>query len=277
MRRTHHILTSLVLSLSLASPAFSASLQVPFTPQAPYANWVQPWQDACEEAAIVMVDKFYGDYETRTIPPREASQAIRRAYDLKNTLYGFSLDENAAKIARWINDFYPWEARLVENPTVEAIKIELDAGRPVIAPAHGKSLPNPYFRDGGPDYHTIVISGYDDEAKKFIVQEPGTRRGLDFRYPYDRLLSAIHDLVPGGKTKTGPQVVIFTNPLAKRTTITGTLIKSPTRPEVYLLSHGERRHIANESVFLAHGWRWGEIVVVSSKFLSGLLEGAVVE
>jgi len=28
-------------------------LAVPFLCQAPYGNWQQPWQDACEEAAIM--------------------------------------------------------------------------------------------------------------------------------------------------------------------------------------------------------------------------------
>ena len=262
------------LSFVFAETLLAESLPIPFTPQAPYGVWTQPWQDACEEAAIVMVDHFYRGYASRTIPKPDAAEAIREAYNVKNNLYGWSLDENADKMTRWINDFYGWGARLIEKPTEEEIKTELAAGRPVIAPAHGRSLGNPYFRAGGPDYHTVVISGYDDATREFIVQEPGTRRGLDFRYPYDRLLSAIHDYVPGGKTKTGRQVVIFTNPEIQGTH--STLIKSPARPEVYLLSHGTRRHIANERVFLARGWRWEEIIVVSSQFLSGLREGETI-
>ena len=262
------------LSFIFAETLSAKNLPVPFTSQAPAGVWTQPWQDGCEEAAIVMVDHFYLNYGSRTIPKPDAAQAIREAYSVKNIFYGWSLDENADKIARWINDFYGWEARLIEKPTLEAIKTELAAGRPVIAPVHGKSLLNPYFRAGGPDYHTVVISGDDDETREFIVQEPGTRRGLDFRYPYDRLLNAIHDYVPGGKTKTGRQVVIFTSP--KVVSTTGTLIKSPARPEVYLLAHGTKRHIVNERVFLAHGWRWKDIIVVSSQFLSGLREGETI-
>lgn len=283
--KIYNLKLTAALTLSLlffTSPAIAINLDVPFTPQAPYANWSQPWQDACEEAAIVMVDYFYSPARSqtpadradqpRTIPRSEAAAAIRRAYDLKNILYGWSLDENADKIARWINDFYGWEAQVVEQPTIGQIKVELDAGRPIIAPVHGRSLFNPYFRDGGPDYHTLVISGYDDERREFIVQEPGTRHGLDFRYSYDRLLSAIHDYVPGGKTKIGRSVVIFTSQQIRSTD--GTLVKSPASPAVYLLSHGVKRHIANEQVFLARGWQWGEIVAVSEKFLSGLKNGA---
>ncbi|PIT86545.1 MAG: hypothetical protein COU33_02535, partial [Candidatus Magasanikbacteria bacterium CG10_big_fil_rev_8_21_14_0_10_43_6] len=65
-------------------------------------------------------------------------------------------------------------------------------------------------RAGGPNYHTIVISGFDDETQEFITQEPGTQFGLDYRYPYARLMEAMHDFVPGRYTETGRKVAIFT-------------------------------------------------------------------
>src|SRR3989344_1159390 len=36
----------------------SGSIEVPFTVQAPLANWEDPYQEACEEASVVMVDYF---------------------------------------------------------------------------------------------------------------------------------------------------------------------------------------------------------------------------
>ena len=35
------------------------NIPVPFTTQAPYSNWNQPWQDFCEEAVILMIDSYY--------------------------------------------------------------------------------------------------------------------------------------------------------------------------------------------------------------------------
>ena len=34
------------------------NLSVPFTSQAPEQNWDEPWQDACEEAAVLMLDAY---------------------------------------------------------------------------------------------------------------------------------------------------------------------------------------------------------------------------
>ena len=38
------------------------NLDVPFTSQAPEKDWGQPWQDACEEAALLMLDGYYKKY-----------------------------------------------------------------------------------------------------------------------------------------------------------------------------------------------------------------------
>ncbi len=196
-----------MLFLIFPDSASAKKLFVPFTPQAPFGDWRQPWQDACEESTIVMVDNFYAGTQ---ITKEQGRDQIRHILNLKKNMYGFSLDENAEKIAGIINNFLPWEAEIVANPTIEQIKTEIDEGRPIIGLTHGRYLYNPYFFDGGPEYHTIVISGYDDETKEFITQEPGTRRGLDYRYSYDRIMNAIHDFAPGKKTKFSTPTVIFT-------------------------------------------------------------------
>lgn len=197
-----------IFSLSGAAPVFSKSLNVPFTPQAPEANWAQPWQDACEEATIVMVDFFYAG---KTFNVRTAKTALLETINTKNKYIGESLDENAETVINIINKFFPWEAKIIKNPALKQIKTEIDAGRPVIIPAHGKHLYNPYFKNGGPDYHSLVISGYDDEKKEFITQEPGTRRGENFRYSYDVIMNAMHDFLLNN-TKNGEKIAIFTSP-----------------------------------------------------------------
>jgi uncharacterized protein YvpB len=71
------------------------------------------------------------------------------------------------------------------------IKDELANGRPVIVGAAGKILPNPNFRNGGPNYHMLVVIGYDKNG--FITNDPGTRKGQDFRYSFSDLFNAIHN------------------------------------------------------------------------------------
>ncbi len=200
-----------LFTLFLPLPAFSAtSLPIPFTSQAPLFDWRQPWQDACEETVIVMVDNFYK--KTLLSDPKVARNQILNIFTIKESVSGKSLDENADQIVSLINNSLSWEARVVESPTIEDIKAEIDAGRPIILPTSGVELRNPHFRSW-PNYHTIIISGYDDETQDFITQEPGTRFGLDFRYSYDRILDAMHDFVSGGKTPTGRKVAIFTSPI----------------------------------------------------------------
>jgi hypothetical protein len=80
----------------------------------------------------------------------------------------------------------------------------------VIVPVHGQSLNNPHFRGDGPPYHVIVISGYDDQAQEFIVQEIGTMYGEDYRYKYSIVMNAMHDFLPNNQTINGRQVAIFT-------------------------------------------------------------------
>lgn len=309
------------VTLFLFSPllAQAKNIVVPFTVQAPFGSWAQPWQDFCEEATIVMVDSFYTGRQLDKYTARDELLKIDR---IKQNHLGWSLDEDAEKITSLVNNFLSWEIKLVENPTLEQIKAEIDAGRPIIFPVHGKYLYNPYFRNGGPDYHTVIISGYDDVTQEFITQEPGTRHGQDLRYSHNILLNALHDHLPNNKTKEGKKVALFTSKILntsrnndgdkdglnkddeiKHGTITwlsdsdgdgfkdgdevkygysptlaenkldNTLIKSPNDPKVYLVKNNEKRHIANEQVFLSHGWRWSSIKSVSNIFLEKLKTG----
>lgn len=270
MKKTLIITLFVFLSLLIITPASSTTVKkipVPFTVQAPDANWGQPWQDTCEETVIAMVDFFYtGNSFTKDT----AKKAILNIINIKEKYIGKSIDENAETIIYLINNFLPWEAYTVKNPTLIDIKSEIDNNRPVILPVHGKYLYNPYFKNGGPDYHTIVISGYDDAKQEFIVQEPGTKYGLDFHYSYDTILSAMHDYLPDLQTKFGKPVAIFTRPGSK---LTGVLIKAPDDAKVYLLNNGIKRHIANEDVFLSYGWKWHEIFPVSGDFIKSLQTG----
>jgi len=87
------------------------------------------------------------------------------------------------------------------------IKKEIAAGHPVIVPAAGKVLPNPNFTNGGPNYHMLLIIGYDQTD--FITNDPGTRNGKNFRYTYDGLINAIHDWNPNNILDGRKAVLVF--------------------------------------------------------------------
>jgi len=64
-------------------------------------------------------------------------------------------------------------------------------------------LNNPNFKQPGPIYHMLVIKGYN--SWEFITNDPGTRKGNSFKYPYSTLINAVHDwnhdLAVGGMTE----------------------------------------------------------------------------
>lgn len=204
------VTSSLILSLLLTSSVFAQDLKVPFILQAPEHHWVQPFEDACEETSILMVNNFYK--QINKLSEKQAANAILKMVKFENKHFGFNKDTNAKQTAEFINLFLPYEAKVVENPTLEMIKIEIDVQHPVIVPVYGKALKNPFFKNGGPDYHMVVISGYDDEKNEFIVQEPGVGVGKNYRYTYTTLTEANHDFLPKNNTKNGNKVVIFTTP-----------------------------------------------------------------
>lgn len=185
-------------------------LPVPFTSQAPEKNWDQPWQDACEEAAVLMLDAYHKGYG---LSPLFAKDEILKMIDAEEKLgWGTSIEIEKVKglVERFVSLDHsitpsPHHARIVENPTVEDIKKFIANGQPVLVVADGKVLPNSHFRNGGPVYHALIIRGYT--GTEFITNDPGTQFGRGFKYKYEDLLNAVHDW-NGGDVKNGKRVVL---------------------------------------------------------------------
>lgn len=188
------------------------TFKMPFSSQAPEGNWNEPWYNDCEEVSIVMVDSFYNN---RTLTPAIAKKEILRIFEIKEKVFGPSLEEDSDQNVNFINNYLNsnWKAHIAENPTIEEIKDEIDNSRPVILPVDGRVLDNRYFTTT--HYHVFVISGYDDDKGVFIVQEPGTYRGHDYQYSYEIIKEAMHDYNPTDNS-LGRRVAIFTSPEVKK-------------------------------------------------------------
>lgn len=188
---------------------------VPFTSQAPDGNWLEPWQNACEEASIVMIQNFYID-EDLTI--EQARQQILAVFQLKKETAEASKDESLERIAEIINSGnFIWKARVVNDPSLAEIKSELAANHPIIAPVYAPLLYNPDYTSPGPLYHVIIITGYDDASGEFIANDPGSEQGKDNRYAYDVLLTAIHDYLANKNYTAGAKpTLIYRIALAAR-------------------------------------------------------------
>jgi len=183
----------------------AVNLAIPFLSQAPKQNWNMPYQEACEEASMIMVHAYFNG-RTKIFGPEEGDQAILDLIHAE-TKKGLDADMTARQASDLIPGYFTArEARIVSHPTVEMIKKLLASGIPVIVPADGKALKNPNFRNGGPPYHMVVIKGYLADGR-WIVNDPGTRKGADYLYDREVLFSAIHDW-NGGDVSHGTPVMI---------------------------------------------------------------------
>lgn len=184
----------------------SFNLAVPFTPQAPHANWDLPYQEACEEASVLMSAAFLGaDVDLSSANAADAE--ILDIVDWQQELLDKYLDTTAEETAFFANERYPELLfEVVQDPTVEQIKAAVAQGSPVIVPAAGTQLGNPFFSGEGPVYHMLVVRGYTETS--FITNDPGTRRGEGYAYRTSVLMDAMGDWNDGNPAQGKKAVII---------------------------------------------------------------------
>lgn len=185
------------------------NLSVPFLLQAPKQIWIDPFEDACEEASLLMVDAYYDGRKTN-FGADEGTTAILAVVAYEDKTYGYNKDTNAKEASLTAQNYFKHPNVEIVEATETNIKSALAKGYPVIAPAYGKALLNPNFKNGGPEYHMLVIKGYTKDGQ-WITNDPGTRNGPDYLYPKQRLLDAIHDF-NATDMKLGRQVVVIIKP-----------------------------------------------------------------
>jgi hypothetical protein len=179
-------------TLPTAAAATSIKLSVPFTIQAPDGDWSMPWEDGCEEAALLMADAFNKKDTSAKLPVAETKQKIADMVTWEEGRFGKHKDIGVDEMAIVAKEYLSYTSVIVKhNATVADIKNVLRSGKPVVVPAAGQLLGNPNFKQPGPPYHVFLIKGFDGDT--FIANENGTRRGLDYKYSADVLQKALHD------------------------------------------------------------------------------------
>ncbi|NTW14487.1 MAG: hypothetical protein HGA31_05670 [Candidatus Moranbacteria bacterium] len=172
---------------------------VPFIVQAPNAQWGNPiFQDGCEEASMLMaMDWIKG---TKSVSATEAAAAITKLAAFETENLGHYEDVSLREVVSVLEGYFDYDrAVLLEDITLIDIRRNLDDGNIMLVPTFGQALHNPNYTAPGPVTHMLVITGYDPEKREFIVNDPGTRRGKDYRYDEDLLYEAIW-VYPAGKT-----------------------------------------------------------------------------
>jgi len=171
-----------------------AYLEVPFAPQAPKAVWDDLHNEACEEASLIMA-KYW--LENKKLTADKMEEEILNAVAWQEENWGGHYDLPVEKIVELAKEYFKIEkVKVIYNiESVKQIKEKIAAGNLVLVPAAGRLLDNPYYRQPGPVYHMLVLKGFD--KKGIITNDPGTKRGEDFRFKEDNLWLAIHDWPAG--------------------------------------------------------------------------------
>lgn len=181
------------------------SLEVPYVSQVPDGQWVLPWSQACEEASIAMVGGYYR--REVEIPNENAKTRMQRMIDWEDGAFKKNEDTDAEETAKLIASQGGFRATVVREPSLDDIKKEVAARRPVIALVDMYALYQEPSQ--GDSFHVLVITGYDDGTKEFIVKDPARTRE---RYSYDVVMSSLHDLSPTTHEADAEATVLYTRP-----------------------------------------------------------------
>jgi hypothetical protein len=170
---------------------------VPFTSQAPFGNWKDPrQQDGCEEAAS-LIAVYWG--RGLTFTKQQALDQILAIAAYEKTTYGQYTDTSAPDtVARIIKGYFNYKnAQAVNISSLADLIAPLNQGQLVIVPTNGRLLGNPNYTAPGPERHNLVIRGYNYLTHEFIANDPGTRKGENYRYSEAILFNAIRDYPTG--------------------------------------------------------------------------------
>ncbi|MDD2680853.1 MAG: C39 family peptidase [Patescibacteria group bacterium] len=170
---------------------------VPFTSQAPFADWSDSrQQNGCEEASTIMAMSWA---KGGTLNKTEALSQIIALSDWLKSNYGIYIDTSTQDTMDWIiKDYFNYhKVERFANASKEKIIESLTQGKIVLAAFDGRELNNPNFVAPGPTTHMLVILGYNPTTDVFITNDPGTRNGENYRYNTDVLFQAIRDYPTG--------------------------------------------------------------------------------
>lgn len=166
------------------------NLEVPFFAQAPKADWSYPYQEACEEASCLLAANVYNNLQLNT---ESFDRELLKLIAWEQERFGYYYHTTAAETAVILEEYFGLTATIHKNPELIDIALILNRGSLVIAPVAGKLIENPYYTNGGPVYHMMVIKGYDLEQKKIITNDVGTRQGADLLYRWHIFQNGLHD------------------------------------------------------------------------------------
>jgi len=184
--------TPIVQENQIKLPSYVLINNVPFTAQAPFANWEDiRQQEACEEASILMAAYWKLN---KSLNKQVALDEILKIVAFEEENFGFHIHSDLEIAQEILRSYFNIENTTLEyDIDIQDIKKHLANDSVVIAPMNGKKLKNPHFLNGGPQNHMILIIGYDDNKQVFITHDPGTRNGENYEYTYEVIQDSLYN------------------------------------------------------------------------------------
>lgn len=166
-------------------------LAMPYTVQAPFANWAVH-DESCEEAALLMYHYFLkgqNTFEGKTeIPPQLVHDEEVKMKNWQVTTYGKEPDLTIDAWGKFAQAYYGYKYQVFSNITKEDIQEQIAKGSPVVVPVMTHSLDNPHY--GAEDsYHVVVLKGYKEDG--VIANDPGIKQGENYFYAWEILFKAM--------------------------------------------------------------------------------------
>lgn len=176
--------------------------KVPFTSQAPSGQWSDPvFQNGCEEASMLMAHAWSAGQAL--LERARIEQQIRELSGLAFKKFGEGTYDTSAEdtAALFREYFHANNVSVRHNVSLEDMRQTLLDGKVIIVPVNGQKLHNPNFTAPGPEYHMLIVIGYDPAGKEFVTNDPGTRKGAGYRYAERVLFDAMRDYPTGHHEK----------------------------------------------------------------------------
>ncbi len=167
----------------------SFSINVPYSVQAPEANWAIH-EESCEEAAALMYHYFLKktSFPNDIIPPAQASSEIIAMKNWQVNRYGKEPDLKITELGEFVKEYYGYNYEHSSKTTKEDIMGTISTGKPIIVPVITHALQNPNYGPN-PSYHVLLIKGYNQNG--VITNDAGIKEGKDYFYSWETLFSAI--------------------------------------------------------------------------------------
>ena len=164
------------------------NLPIPFTSQAPTANWDLVHNEDCEEAAAVMANAYLTGNTAVVLPAAQVETEMTNLNNWENQHFGYYLDTTAQETAQMIEAVYGLNATVQTGYSLQDVKDQLNMHHVVIIPVDGQIIGNPNYTAPGPIYHMLVIRGYT--SAELITDDSGTRKGQNYPYAFNTLYNA---------------------------------------------------------------------------------------